>query len=148
MRLFAAMPCASRNVPSRLASSTTISRSTHGGIPATTLRMDRSALYAGITTPMLRPRYMTVAGRPGSGRSRPDQRPEIADRFSQALFQIHRGTPAQHPPRQRDIGLALDRIIARQRAVHERRPRARHVDDLLSQLKNRKFGGVAQVEDR
>ena len=60
--------------------------------------------------------------------------------------QRDRGLPAEQRPGPGDVGLALGRIVLRQRPAHELRGRAGHRQHLLGQLQDGELARVAEVD--
>ena len=74
------------------------------------------------------------------------QRLEIGDGAHQPLLERRARRPSQHVARLGDVGLALARIVGRQRPAHDLGARSRHVDHDLGELADRELGGIADVD--
>src|SRR5690606_7529764 len=71
---------------------------------------------------------------------------EIGDGLLEAFFQLYLGLPAGGLPRQGDVGLALDGVVAGEGTADQLGAGAGEVDDLFRQLADGEFHRVAQVD--
>ena len=76
----------------------------------------------------------------------PKPRRKIIDRRPQTVVECHTRFPPQLRTRQRNVGLALLRVVLGQRQVHQFRLRAGLLDDQLGQLSDGEFAGVAEID--
>ena len=71
---------------------------------------------------------------------------EVGDRAGQTFVEFHVRFPAQRVARECDIRTTLQRIILRQRAVHDARPRSGQLDDPVSQFLDGELVRIAQID--
>src|SRR5260221_12089989 len=71
---------------------------------------------------------------------------EIGDGALEANFERNARLPVEEVAGARDIGAALRRIVARQRAALDLRPPADHRDELFGQLAHRRLDRIAGID--
>src|SRR5688572_4379392 len=71
---------------------------------------------------------------------------EVRDRLLQPRFELYRRLPFQHLPGERNVRLALLRVVARQLPAHDLRARPGEPDHLLGELEDGGLAGIAQVD--
>src|SRR4029450_7277709 len=72
--------------------------------------------------------------------------PEVLDGVAESLLEPDLRLPAEEGPRARDVGLALLRVVDRQRPEHDLAPRVRERLDALGKLEDRHLRRVATVD--
>lgn len=71
---------------------------------------------------------------------------EVGDRFPEPFIQGDRWFPLERLLRQRDVGLPLHRVVARQLLEDDFGFRTSDLDNLLRELQNCKFVRISQID--
>src|SRR3989344_4230558 len=70
---------------------------------------------------------------------------KVRDCLNEALIESGLGFPTEPVPRQRNVRLPLQRVVARERFLHDLRLRADERDYFLRQIEDREFARITQV---